>query len=112
MGKVTCEDDIRQRFRDAKALNCNYMRLAHYPHHELAARIADEEGILLWEEIPNYWAVDFTNPSTQRDAHNQLMELILRDRNRASVIIWSVGNENADTDERLSFYDIVSECGT
>ncbi|ENF6039110.1 glycoside hydrolase family 2 [Citrobacter amalonaticus] len=103
MGKVTSEDDIRQRFRDAKALNCNYMRLAHYPHHELAARIADEEGIMLWEEIPNYWAVDFTNLSTQRDAHNQLMELILRDRNRASVIIWSVGNENADTDERLSF---------
>lgn len=29
--------------------------------------------------------------------------LILRDRNRASVIIWSVGNENADTDERLNF---------
>ncbi|HUX21110.1 MAG TPA: glycoside hydrolase family 2 TIM barrel-domain containing protein, partial [Spirochaetia bacterium] len=34
---------------------------------------------------------------------NQLSELILRDRNRASVAFWSVGNENADTDERLSF---------
>ncbi|MBV8044858.1 glycoside hydrolase family 2 protein [Pluralibacter sp.] len=103
VGKMTSEDDIRRRFRDARALNCNYLRLAHYPHHELVARIADEEGVLLWEEIPNYWAIDFSNPATQRDAHNQLMELIIRDRNRASVIIWSVGNENADTDERLQF---------
>ncbi|OMQ23026.1 glycoside hydrolase family 2 protein [Serratia oryzae] len=103
LGKMASEADIRRRFRDAKALNCNYLRLAHYPHHEMAARIADEVGLLLWEEIPNYWAIDFNNPATQRDAHNQLMELIMRDRNRASVIIWSVGNENADTDERLHF---------
>ena len=103
LGKMTTEEDIRRRFRDAKELNCNYLRLAHYPHHEMVARIADEVGLLLWEEIPNYWAIDFNNPATQRDAHNQLMELIVRDRNRASVIIWSVGNENADTDERLQF---------
>lgn len=102
-GKMTSEADIRRRFHHAKELNCNYLRLAHYPHHEMAARIADEVGLLLWEEIPNYWAIDFKNPATQRDAHNQLMELIYRDRNRASVIIWSVGNENADTDERLDF---------
>lgn len=58
---------------------------------------------MLWEEIPVYWAIDFTNPKTYEDAENQLSELIKRDRNRASVIIWSVGNENPDTDERLSF---------
>ncbi|MFZ1871761.1 MAG: glycoside hydrolase family 2 TIM barrel-domain containing protein [Chania sp.] len=107
--KMTSEADIRRRFRDAKELNCNYLRLAHYPHHEMAARIADEVGLLLWEEIPNYWAIDFSNPATQRDAHNQLMELIIRDRNRASVIIWSLGNENADTDERLHFMTTLVE---
>ncbi|MFC0228376.1 glycoside hydrolase family 2 protein [Serratia aquatilis] len=109
LGKMTSEADIRRRFQDAKELNCNYLRLAHYPHHEMAARIADEVGLLLWEEIPNYWAIDFSNPATQRDAHNQLMELIMRDRNRASVIIWSVGNENADTDERLHFMTTLVE---
>lgn len=107
LGKMTNEADIRRRFHDAKELNCNYLRLAHYPHHEMVARIADEVGLLLWEEIPNYWAIDFKNPTTQRDAHNQLMELIYRDRNRASVIIWSVGNENADTDERLDFMSML-----
>lgn len=103
LGKCSNEADIRRRFADAKELGCNFMRLAHYPHTELAAKIADEVGMLLWEEIPVYWAIDFSNPATYRDAENQLLELIKRDQNRASVIIWSVGNENADSDERLLF---------
>ncbi len=102
-GKAVTEDEIRENFRLAKEMNCNYMRLAHYPHSEKAARIADEIGIMLWEEIPVYWAIEFDNPDTYADASNQLSELILRDRNRASVIIWSVGNENADSDARLRF---------
>ena len=103
LGKSSNEADIRRRFADAKELGCNFMRLAHYPHTELAAKIADEVGLLLWEEIPVYWAIDFENPHTYQDAENQLIELIQRDRNRASVIIWSVGNENPDSDPRLSF---------
>ncbi|WP_422384556.1 glycoside hydrolase family 2 protein [Roseibium album] len=103
LGKVTTDEDLRRRFEHAGELGCNYLRLAHYPHHERAAELADELGFLLWEEIPVYWAIDFANPATYRDAENQLMELIKRDRNRASVIIWSVGNENPDTDARLEF---------
>ncbi|MBN9672597.1 glycoside hydrolase family 2 protein [Roseibium aggregatum] len=103
LGKVTGEEDLRRRFNHARELGCNYLRLAHYPHHERAARLADELGFLLWEEIPVYWAIEFDNPATLRDAENQLMELIKRDRNRASVVIWSVGNENPDTDGRLKF---------
>ncbi len=102
-GRVTSPADIERRFRHAKALGCNFLRLTHYPHHEDVARLADTHGILLWSEIPVYWAVDFTAPATYDDADNQLRELIRRDRNRASVIVWSVGNENADTDARLSF---------
>lgn len=102
-GKTTSEADLRRRFADARALGANFVRLAHYPHHERAAAIADEEGFLLWEEIPVYWAIAFDRPDTFADADNQLRELIRRDRNRASVILWGVGNENADTDPRLSF---------
>ena len=108
-GKLTSEADIRRRFAHAHELGCNFLRLAHYPHHEMAARIADEMGLMLWEEIPVYWAVDFTNPATRHDAENQLCELIRRDRNRASVIIWSVGNENPDTDARLDFMKGLAE---
>jgi len=102
-GKVTTDTDLRRRFADARAMGCNFLRLAHYPHHERAAEIADELGLLLWEEIPVYWAIDFDNSQTLRDATNQLRELIRRDRNRASVVIWSIGNENPDTDARLAF---------
>ena len=103
LGKTTNEEIIRQTIRDLKEMNGCYLRLAHYPHDGRFAKIADEEGVLLWEEIPVYWAVAFDSPAAYADAENQLSELILRDRNRASVIIWSVGNENADTDSRLAF---------
>jgi beta-glucuronidase len=102
-GKALKEDEIIENLKIAKEMNCNYMRLAHYPHTEKTAKFADEMGIMLWEEIPVYWAIDFDNPVTLNDAENQLKELIRRDINRASVIIWSVGNENADTDSRLNF---------
>jgi beta-glucuronidase len=102
-GKAISEEEILENLKLAKELNCNYMRLAHYPHTEKTAMLADELGIMLWEEIPVYWAIDFENPVTIADAQNQLKELIKRDRNRASIIIWSVGNENADIDARLIF---------
>jgi len=108
-GKTSNSHDIRRRFQHAKELGCNFMRLAHYPHHELAPQLADEIGILLWEEMPVYWAIAFDNAATYQDAENQLLELIKRDFNRASVIIWSVGNENPDTDARLKFMSALAK---
>lgn len=102
-GKALDDEERIENIKLAKELGCNFMRIAHYPHHENMAKLADKLGILLWEEIPVYWAIRFEREATYQDAENQLKELILRDRNRASVIVWSVGNENVDTDERLSF---------
>jgi beta-glucuronidase len=108
-GRCTDDDDIRRRLSHAKDLGCNFLRLAHYPHHERVAEIADEIGMLLWEEIPVYWAIDFDNPATLADARNQLAELMIRDRNRVSVIAWGIGNENADTAPRLAFMSTLAE---
>lgn len=108
-GRALTDDERMENLMLAKELGCNAMRLAHYPHHENMARMADRLGILLWEEIPVYWALQFSNPETYRNAENQLSELVLRDRNRASVIIWSVGNENPDSDQRLSFMRQLSQ---
>src|SRR5690554_7119533 len=102
-GKALSEEEIIENIKLAKELGCNYIRLAHYPHSGQTARLADRLGVMLWEEIPVYWAIDFTNRETYRDAENQLTELITRDKNRPSVIIWSVGNENPDTDARFRF---------
>ena len=109
LGRVTDESDIRRRFMHARELGCNFLRLAHYPHHERVAEIADEIGLLLWAEIPVYWAIRFEDKGTLHNADNQLRELIRRDRNRASVIAWGVGNENADTDARFRFMSKLAE---
>ncbi|SNX53391.1 glycoside hydrolase family 2 TIM barrel-domain containing protein [Thermoanaerobacterium sp. RBIITD] len=102
-GRAVSEEEIIENLKLVKELNGNYFRLAHYPHSEKESRLADKLGILLWEEIPVYWAIDFSNEEAYENAYNQLSELIIRDRNRASVIIWSVGNETPNTDERLNF---------
>ena len=109
-GRALTEEEMTETLLLAKRLGCNFMRLAHYPHNEKMARLADEMGILLWEEVPVYWAIRFESEATYEDAHNQLRELMKRDYNRASVIIWSVGNENADTDSRLTFMSRLAEC--
>ena len=109
-GKALTDEERLETIRLAKEMNCNFMRLAHYPHDERMAKLADREGLLLWEEIPVYWAIRFTREATYEDAENQLKEMICRDWNRASVIIWSVGNENADSDERLAFMKRLADC--
>ena len=84
-------------------LHGNYVRLAHYPHSEVMTRAADEMGLLVWSEVPVYWMVAWTNPDTLATARNMLAENILRDRNRASIAIWSVANETPVTDARNTF---------
>lgn len=110
-GKSLSRSEVAENFALARELNCNFMRLAHYPHQEYSAELADELGILLWSEIPVYWGLDFSNQATYRDAANQLAEMVRRDRNRASVVIWSVGNENVDSDERFEFLSkLATDC--
>lgn len=77
----------------AKELQCNFVRLAHYTHNENMTRAADRLGLLVWAEIPVYWNMAWKNKSTRHNAKNQLSEMIQRDKNKASIILWSVSNE-------------------
>jgi beta-glucuronidase len=95
--------DALQLLNEAKELNCNMVRLAHYPHNENMIRTADSLGILVWSEIPVYWTIEFTNDSVLQKAKVQLNEMIARDHNRASIIIWSVGNETPVNPARTKF---------
>ncbi|MCR1024794.1 beta galactosidase jelly roll domain-containing protein [Cellulophaga baltica] len=95
--------DSKQLLEWAQELGCNYVRLAHYPHNEHMLRLADKMGILVWEENPVYWTISWDNESTYDNAKNQLSEVIQRDKNRASVIIWSMANETPTTDARNTF---------
>ena len=96
-------EDALQLLGWAKELNCNMVRLAHYPHDESMTRAADSLGILVWSEIPVYWTIEFSNPDVLKNAERQLTEEIHRDHNRASIIIWSVGNETPVSETRTRF---------
>jgi beta-glucuronidase len=102
-GRAFSADDARLLLGWAKELGCNFARLAHYPHNEHMARVADELGIMLWEEIPVYWTISWENPDTLANARQQLRDLVRRDKNRASVIVWSVANETPVSEPRTRF---------
>jgi beta-glucuronidase len=97
------KEDALHLLGEAKELNANMVRLAHYPHNENMTRTADSLGILVWSEIPVYWTIEFTNDTVLQKAKTQLNEMITRDRNRASIIIWSVGNETPVNPARTKF---------
>jgi len=102
-GRVWSEADARTLLGWAKELECNFVRLPHYPHDEVMTRLADEVGLLVWSEIPVYWTISWENAATYKNAEQQLTDMVARDRNRASVILWSVANETPRGDARLKF---------
>ncbi|PRY11260.1 beta-glucuronidase [Pontibacter ummariensis] len=102
-GRAYSEEDARILLNWAKELGCNFVRLAHYPHNEHMARMADKMGLMVWEENPVYWTIQWQNEDTYKTAERQQAEVITRDKNRASVIIWSMANETPVTPERTAF---------
>ena len=102
-GRAYSIEDAETLLSSAKELGCNFVRLAHYPHNEHMIRMADKMGMLVWSEIPVYWTILWDNPNTYKLASQQLSEMINRDKNRASVIIWSVANETPRGESRLKF---------
>jgi beta-glucuronidase len=101
--RATGEKDAIRLLQFARELGCNYVRLAHYPHNEEMVKLADKLGLLVWEEIPVYWSIDFNSAAVINNAKKQLIEVITRDKNRASVIIWSMANETPPSAARNLF---------
>jgi beta-glucuronidase len=102
-GRLFSEADARTLLEWAKETGCNFVRLPHYPHDEAMTRLADQMGMLVWSEVPVYWTIAWENPETLRTAEQQVTEMISRDKNRSSVILWSVANETPLSDPRLKF---------
>ena len=108
-GRANSEEDAETILNWVKELNGNFVRMAHYPHSENVIRLADKMGIMIWSEIPVYWTILWDNKQTFQNAENQLTEMITRDKNRASVILWSVANETPLSDARLNFLHKLTE---
>lgn len=95
-----------------KKIGANSFRTSHYPYSEEMMRLCDREGIVVIDEVPAVGLMpDFNfdvssafknteNPfwstvKTQAAHEQALKEMIGRDKNHASVVIWSIANEPA-----------------
>ncbi len=104
-GSAYSREDMEVLFSEAKDLGANFVRAAHYPYSRYAAQVADELGLMLWEEVPIYWNIAWENPETLAIARDQVARLVERDWNRASVVIWSVANETPYSEPRMAFLE-------
>jgi beta-glucuronidase len=103
-------------FNLMKWSGANSFRTAHYPYSEEIMRLADREGFVIIDEVPAVgmhlnMLVVFLG-GTKRDTwkelktfehHQQVIkELILRDKNHPSVVLWNIANEAA-TEEKGAY---------
>jgi beta-glucuronidase len=102
-GRAVTRQEAETLLGWAKELGSNFVRLAHYPHGEEMTRAADRMGLLVWSEVPVYWTIAWENPATLANARRQLAEMIVRDRNRAAIILWSLANETPVSAPRNAF---------
>jgi beta-glucuronidase len=109
-GRAFSQEDADRIFGYLRDLHANFVRLAHYPHDERMERTADRDGFLIWSEIPNWQRISFEKPEVYAKAVTMLREMIRRDRNKASVILWSVSNETPNNPTRTKFLsDLAAE---
>lgn len=94
-GAALRPEDLRRNVELLRELGATMTR-SHYPLHPLTLELADRRGIAVWSEIPVYQMQDrlFTVSRVRGRSTGILRDMVLRDRNHPSVIVWSVGNEN------------------
>lgn len=102
-GKTRNRQDCRELVEAARSLGVNFARLAHYPHSEHTLDLCDELGILAWDEIPVYWAIEYDNPATQEIATTMWRQMLLRDRQHPCVLIHGVANETVEAPGKHGF---------
>ena len=76
-------------------LGANSFRTSHYPYAENMYDLCDREGIVIIDEVPAVgmgWA-QYTNETIQRHHRDVIRDMIARDKNHPSVVMWSLANE-------------------
>jgi beta-glucuronidase len=91
--KAFSEEDAILLLNWAKELECNLVRLAHYPHNENMVRLAEKMGLMVWSELPVYQHIEFADTVIPQKMDLMMNEMMRRDRNRCGVVIWSLSNE-------------------
>ena len=98
-GKVISDSLTLKDMKLMKEASINYIRTSHYPREPRFYELADSLGFYIIDEVPfgygdkNLYKKEFYPVLQQR-----AQATIRRDKNHASVLIWSLGNENPLTD--------------
>lgn len=96
-GKGTAYPVIVKDYSLLKWVGANSYRTSHYPYDEEYMNMADEQGILIVDEIPAvglYFDDNLGMVNERKEiCKQQIRELVARDKNHPAVIIWSLANE-------------------
>lgn len=92
VGSALTEDQHEADMEIMKELGVNTVRLCHYPHTDYFYDLCDDNGIIVWTEIPVVNEVRDTD-GFKNVTKQQLTELISQQYNRPSVVFWGLENE-------------------
>ena len=109
LGAAVNEDAMHRKLSKLKAMGVNSIRSSHNPPAPELLNMCDTMGIIVMDESFDMWRRKKTAGDYARffeEWHERdLSDLILRDRNHPSILMWSIGNEvleqwsSADADE-------------
>ena len=97
LGAATNERAIERQLEILKAMGCNGIRCSHNPPSPILLDLCDRMGFLVMDEAFDMWRRRKTDRDYARffdEWHERdLTDLVVRDRNHPSIVLWSIGNE-------------------
>lgn len=103
LGVAVPDGAWERRLKALKNIGCNAVRCSHNPPSPEFLTICDTLGLLVIDEAFDKWKSGYYAAFFDDCAKQDIADMVLRDRNHPSVIVWSIGNEVTeawlDTDE-------------
>ena len=96
VGIAVTKSLLRQRLEILKKMGCNAIRTSHNTPPPELLDVCDEMGFYLIDEAFDKWDTGAYGRYFEKEWTHDLGFMMKRDRNRACVVIWSIGNEIAE----------------
>ena len=97
--KVISDELTLKDMRLMKEASINYIRTSHYPREPRFYELADSLGFYVIDEVPfGYGDKNLSKKAFYPVLQQRAQATVRRDKNHASVLIWSLGNENPLTE--------------
>lgn len=93
-GRTLSKSDMEENIHFMKDINFNFVRSVCYPADTYFFNLCDSLGLLVLDELPGWW-----RPLGMEVGPKILKELVVRDVNHPSIIMWSNGNHISHTPE-------------